>query len=124
MVTKREATLQTRSKILSLDGLFGGGEVNPLGKGTDSSLWGNAFRHDHREILRLPSTVDLYELTGRCQGVDDPLSALKFYLSDSMSIRSTQQGHFSDKEFENQAPLLAGATRADVGSEPPHNSTC
>ena len=96
MVTKCEATLQTRSKTLSLDGLFGGGEVNPVGKGADPQLCGSAFRHDHREILRSPSTVDLYAVTDRCQGADAPLAALNFNLSDSMSIRRTRQGFFYD----------------------------
>ena len=66
--------------------------------------------------------VDLYEVTGRCQGVDALLAALNFNLSDSMSIISRKQGHFSDKEFENQAPLLAAAARSDVRSQSTHNS--
>ena len=74
------------------------------------------------ETVCSPPAVDLFKVTGHCQVVDAPLSALNINLSDSMPIRRAKRGHFSDKEFENQAPLLAGATRADVRPQPTHNS--
>ena len=74
------------------------------------------------ETVCSPPAVDLFKVTGHCQVVDAPLSALNINLSDSMSIRRAKRGHFSDKEFENQAPPLTRATRSDVRTESPDNS--
>ena len=63
---------------------------------------------------------DVGVLSGGCHGS----GATDFNLFDLIPITRTQKGQASDKKPQNKTPLLAGATRADVGSEPPHNSTC
>lgn len=45
-----------------------------------------------REIVRFSLAFDGYEVTGRCQVADAPLSATVFNLSDSIAIRRAHQG--------------------------------
>ena len=78
------------------------------------------YRYSYVFPLGLNPRHDGGALSGGCHG----FGATDFNLFDSISITRTQKGQVSDKKPQNQAPLLAGATRADVRSEPPHNSTC